>query len=53
MSRLTLMGRIAGAIIVLFGLHTMGLLRIDWLYQEKRVHTQRKPAGFLIHVPAQ
>jgi cytochrome c-type biogenesis protein len=28
MSRLTLMGRIAGAIIVLFGLHTMGLLRM-------------------------
>ena len=23
------------AIIVLFGLHTMGLLRIDWLYQER------------------
>ena len=32
MSRLTILGRIAGAIIVLFGLHTMGLLRIDWLY---------------------
>ena len=29
MSRLTMLGRIAGAIIVLFGLHTMGLLRID------------------------
>jgi cytochrome c-type biogenesis protein len=47
MSRLTILGRIAGAIIVLFGLHTMGLLRIDWLYQEKRVQTNRRPAGFL------
>src|SRR6185436_13815724 len=46
MSRLTMLGRIAGAIIILFGLHTMGLLRIDWLYQEKRVQTNRRPAGF-------
>jgi cytochrome c-type biogenesis protein len=46
MQRLTILGRIAGAIIVLFGLHTMGLLRIDWLYQEKRVQTNRRPAGF-------
>jgi cytochrome c-type biogenesis protein len=45
-TRLTLLGRIAGAIIILFGLHTMGVLRIEWLYQEKRVHTNRKPAGF-------
>jgi cytochrome c-type biogenesis protein len=46
MSRLTILGRVAGAIIILFGLHTMGLLRIDWLYQEKRVQTNRRPAGF-------
>jgi cytochrome c-type biogenesis protein len=44
---LTILGRIAGAIIILFGLHTMGLLRIDWLYQEKRVQTTRRPAGFV------
>ena len=44
-SRLTLMGRIAGAIIIIFGLHTMGVLRIEWLYQEKRVHTSKKPGG--------
>ena len=47
MSRLTMLGRIAGAIIILFGLHTMGLLRIDWLYQEKRVQTTKRPAGFV------
>ena len=39
--------RIAGAIVIVFGLHTMGVLRIEWLYQEKRVHTSRKPAGYL------
>ena len=45
--RQALFNRIAGAVIVIFGLHTMGVLRIEWLYQEKRVHTSRKPAGFV------
>jgi cytochrome c-type biogenesis protein len=47
MSRLTILSRIAGAIIIIFGLHTMGILRIEWLYQEKRVQTTRRPAGML------
>jgi cytochrome c-type biogenesis protein len=42
-----LFNRIAGAVIVIFGLHTMGVLRIEWLYQEKRVHTSKKPTGFI------
>ena len=41
----TLLGRIAGIVVILFGLHTMGVLRIEWLYQEKRVHTTKKPGG--------
>jgi cytochrome c-type biogenesis protein len=45
MERLTLLGKIAGTIIIVFGLHTMGLFRIGWLYREKRIHAQRKPAG--------
>jgi cytochrome c-type biogenesis protein len=45
MERLTLFGRIAGVVLIIFGLHTMGVFRISWLYTEKRVHTQRKPAG--------
>jgi len=44
-SQQALFSRIAGAVIIMFGLHTMGVLRIEWLYQEKRVHTSRKPAG--------
>jgi cytochrome c-type biogenesis protein len=44
-TRLPLLNRIAGAVIIIFGLHTMGVLRIEWLYQEKRVHSSRKPAG--------
>jgi cytochrome c-type biogenesis protein len=47
MSRLTILGRIAGAIIIVFGLHTMGVFRIEWLYQDKRVQSNRRPAGFL------
>jgi cytochrome c-type biogenesis protein len=45
LERLPILNRIAGAIIIVFGLHTMGVLRIEWLYQEKRVQTRRKPAG--------
>ena len=47
MARLNVLGKIAGAIIIVFGLHTMGVLRIEWLYQEKRVQTKQRPAGFL------
>jgi cytochrome c-type biogenesis protein len=45
--RLPLLGRLAGIVIIFFGLHTMGVLRIEWLYQEKRVHTTRRPAGLI------
>ena len=48
MERLTVLSRIAGAIIIVFGLHTMGVLRIEWLYQEKRMQgPQGRPAGFI------
>jgi cytochrome c-type biogenesis protein len=47
MARLNVLGKIAGAIIIIFGLHTMGVLRIEWLYQEKRVQTTKRPAGLL------
>ncbi len=46
MEHLALLGKIAGIIIILFGLHMMGVLRIGWLYAEKRVQTSKKPAGF-------
>src|SRR5687767_11618889 len=47
LARQEIFSRIAGAIVIIFGLHTMGVLRIEWLYQEKRVHTSRKPAGYV------
>ena len=45
--RLSLLGKIAGIVIIIFGLHTMGLLRIGWLYSERRVQVNRRPAGLL------
>ena len=47
MQRLTLLGKIAGVVIIIFGLHTMGVLKIGWLYTEKRIQTSQKPAGVL------
>lgn len=44
-ARLPLLSRIAGVILIIFGLHTMGVFRLAFLDAEKRVHTQRKPAG--------
>jgi cytochrome c-type biogenesis protein len=43
--RLPIFSRIAGIVIIVFGLHTMGVFRIEWLYQEKRLQTTRRPAG--------
>jgi cytochrome c-type biogenesis protein len=46
MEHLSILGKIAGVVIILFGLHMMGILRIGWLYSEKRMQTSGKPAGF-------
>lgn len=45
LSRLPLLGKIAGAVIIVFGLHTMGVFRLRMLEFETRVQTARKPAG--------
>ena len=44
-ARLPVLSKIAGAVLVIFGLHTMGVFRLALLDTEKRVHSQRKPAG--------
>ena len=46
MERLTLLGKVAGVVIIIFGLHTMGVFKISWLLQEKRVQTSSKPVGY-------
>src|SRR5690606_7778696 len=40
-------GKIAGAIIVVFGLHYMGLLKIPLLYREARINTTERPTSIL------
>lgn len=44
-ARLPVLSKIAGVVLVIFGLHTMGVFRLALLDTEKRVHSQRKPAG--------
>ncbi len=39
--------QVAGAVIVLFGLHFMGLLRVPFLNREWRVHTEGKPTTMI------
>jgi cytochrome c-type biogenesis protein len=42
-----LLSQIAGTIIVIFGLHYMGIFRISFLNFEKRFHLEQKPAGLI------
>jgi cytochrome c-type biogenesis protein len=37
--------KVGGAIIIAFGLHTMGVAHIGWLHRARRVHTRTKPPG--------
>ena len=40
-----ILARIASVIIIIFGLHLMGITPIKWLNYEKRFHTNKKPLG--------
>lgn len=42
-----MLGRIAGTVIVVFGLHVMGVLKIPFLNVEKRFHSSREPVSLL------
>ncbi len=39
--------RIGGVLIIIFGLYTLGVLKLDLLSRDKRVHLDRKPVGYL------
>jgi cytochrome c-type biogenesis protein len=45
LSHKILLGRIAGVIIIVFGLHYMGLFRLRWLNLEARFHPDKRPSG--------
>ncbi|PYR86065.1 MAG: cytochrome C biogenesis protein [Acidobacteria bacterium] len=44
-SRMQLLGRIAGLILIVFGIHLLGIVKINALYQDKRFHNIEKPRG--------
>ncbi|MBI3939273.1 MAG: redoxin domain-containing protein [Acidobacteria bacterium] len=46
-AHLKLLGQIAGAIIILLGVHLSGLYRFSFLLYDKRVHGQESARGFL------
>lgn len=39
--------RLGGILIIAFGLYCLGVLRLDFLGQERRLHLERKPVGYL------
>lgn len=45
LSRMSLLYKVGGIIIIVFGLHLTGLLKIPFLYTDKRFHSVGKPAS--------
>ncbi|MCH7935827.1 MAG: cytochrome c biogenesis protein CcdA [Proteobacteria bacterium] len=41
------LSQIAGAVIIILGLHFIGLIRIPILYREARFHAEKQPAGLI------
>lgn len=39
--------RIGGLLIIAFGLYCLGVLRLDFLGRERRLHLEQKPVGYL------
>lgn len=46
-SHIDVLGMVAGVLIIIMGLHFLGVFRIGLLYREARVHVERKPAGLI------
>ncbi len=41
-----MLARAGGVLIIVFGLYTLGVLRLAFLDRDRRLHLERKPAGF-------
>jgi cytochrome c-type biogenesis protein len=46
-SRMRLFGQLAGIVLIVFGIHLTGLIKINALYKDKRFHNVQKPRGML------
>jgi cytochrome c-type biogenesis protein len=44
-SRMRLFGQLAGIVLIVFGIHLTGLIKIKALYKDKRFHNVQKPRG--------
>jgi len=44
-TRMRLLYRLAGLIIIVFGVHLLGIVKINFLYKDKRFHKIEKPRG--------
>lgn len=47
MAKSTMFARVAGVLLIVFGLHTIGVFKIPFLLNEARVQTSTKPAGLV------
>ncbi len=47
LSRQRLFGQIAGLVLIVFGIHLLGIFKINFLYRDKRFHNVEKPRGLL------
>ncbi|UCF79911.1 MAG: cytochrome c biogenesis protein CcdA [Candidatus Eiseniibacteriota bacterium] len=45
--KLSILSKIAGVVVIVFGLHVMGVFRIRFLQYERRFHARSKPLGLL------
>jgi cytochrome c-type biogenesis protein len=44
---INIIGKVAGVLVIIFGLHTMGVFRIPFLEQQKRMQTGGKPKSIV------
>jgi cytochrome c-type biogenesis protein len=47
LSRMRLLGQLAGLILIVFGIHLTGIFKINFLYRDKRFHNVQKPRGLI------
>jgi cytochrome c-type biogenesis protein len=47
LTRMPILLRIAGVVIIVFGLHLLGVFRLNFLYQDKRIHSVQPKRGAL------
>ena len=47
LAKLSLLSKIAGVMVVILGLHMLGVFRLGFLYRERRIQTESKRVGIL------